>query len=470
VSLLGGYAGLSNPGDPDLRDVDVYETILSGDLAGNDGPDFVNFDENSLHVTTGSDTNATAVIDGFTITSGGEDRYQCSSGGPGLAPGGNACGSGAGLQSEPSGGGMLILDGSPTINHCRFSSNFVLWQTTMGDEHSCVTVGGEGGGIYNDGGSPTFSHCTFELNRAAITGGAIRSLDGRPTVIGCTFEGNVGAGSAISANEVVIVHCTFVSEHSGGGCPIFGGPHQQGGTVTGSSATIVGCAFVGNDLGGCGVAINVDEATITNCVVVANDGSHPFGDDGGGIRTEGTVVNCVVWGNTPHQIEGQSTSVSHSLVQGGWSGAGFGNLDIDPMFIRDPDPGPDGEWGTADDDYGDLRLLPGSPCIDAGHNNAIARLADTDLDGNPRFANDPATADTGCGLPVIVDMGAYEFQGEPADVVFADLTGDGTVGPDDVETLLNCWSSPDEQCCVADLDLDGVVGVVDFLILLGNWG
>ncbi len=30
-----------------------------------------------------------------------------------------------------------------------------------------------------------------------------------------------------------------------------------------------------------------------------------------------------------------------------------------------------------------------SPLIDAGHNWAIAGITDTDLDGNPRFADDP---------------------------------------------------------------------------------
>jgi hypothetical protein len=52
----------------------------------------------------------------------------------------------------------------------------------------------------------------------------------------------------------------------------------------------------------------------------------------------------------------------------------------------------------------------------------------------------------------------------------ADLTGNVIVGLDDLETLLGCWSSSDEPCCVADLDLGGTVGVVDFLILLANWG
>jgi hypothetical protein len=115
-------------------------------------------------------------------------------------------------------------------------------------------------------------------------------------------------------------------------------------------------------------------------------------------------------------------------------------------------------------------LSAGSPCIDAGHNNAIAGLVDSDLDGNPRCADDPATDDTGCGVPVVVDMGAFEYQGIPADVTFGDLNGDNLVGLDDFDALLNCWSSADEPCCVADLDLSGSVNVVDFLILLASWG
>jgi hypothetical protein len=67
-------------------------------------------------------------------------------------------------------------------------------------------------------------------------------------------------------------------------------------------------------------------------------------------------------------------------------------------------------------------------------------------------------------------MGPHELQGDPSEVIYADLTGDGIVGLDDFDTLLNCWSSSEGPCCLADLDLDSVVGVVDFLILLANWG
>ncbi|MHC4828110.1 MAG: hypothetical protein ACYTEY_16270, partial [Planctomycetota bacterium] len=62
VALMGGYAGTGMP-EPDERNIALYETILSGDLLGDDLPDFLNNDENSYHVVTGSGTDATAGLD-----------------------------------------------------------------------------------------------------------------------------------------------------------------------------------------------------------------------------------------------------------------------------------------------------------------------------------------------------------------------------------------------------------------------
>ena len=81
-------------------------------------------------------------------------------------------------------------------------------------------------------------------------------------------------------------------------------------------------------------------------------------------------------------------------MQGGCPGSG--NIDADPLFVRDPDPG-DGDWTTpGDNDYGDLRLQLTSPAIDVGDNTAVPVGITTDLDGNPRISNG------------VVDMGAYE--------------------------------------------------------------
>lgn len=46
---------------------------------------------------------------------------------------------------------------------------------------------------------------------------------------------------------------------------------------------------------------------------------------------------------------------------------GAGNIiDRDPLFVAAPSPGPDGSWGTVDDDFGGLLLQAGSPAIDRG--------------------------------------------------------------------------------------------------------
>ncbi len=78
---------------------------------------------------------------------------------------------------------------------------------------------------------------------------------------------------------------------------------------------------------------------------------------------------------------------------------------------------------------------------------------DTDLDGNPRFVDDPDTKDTGNGDPPIVDMGAYEFQ--PVLCPW-DLDGDGNVGVGDLLILLANWSNPYD--------------VADLLRMLAAWG
>jgi hypothetical protein len=188
--------------------------------------------------------------------------------------------------------------------------------------------------------------------------------------------------------------------------------------------------------------------TVTNCTFADNAGASTGGL--ASFESTTTVANCIFWDNTPEQIASSgSTTVIYSDVQGGWFG--LGNVDADPMF--------------ADAGSGDYRLMSLSPAVDAGNNWAMVDLADTDLDGNPRFADDPVTSDTGCGMPVIVDMGSYELQGVPAEVVFADLDGDGVVGAIDLAILNDCVGSADPDCCIADLDLDGEVTESDRVLV-----
>ncbi|MHC4427504.1 MAG: hypothetical protein ACYS0D_02740 [Planctomycetota bacterium] len=88
----------------------------------------------------------------------------------------------------------------------------------------------------------------------------------------------------------------------------------------------------------------------------------------------------------------------------------------------------------------------------------------TDLDGNPRFVDDPDTVDTGYGDAPVVDMGAYEFQ----ILCPWDLNGNGFVWILDFLLLLFSWGPCDG--CPADFDGKDSVDVMDFLDMLCHFG
>ena len=101
VALYGGFP--SGGGCWDDRDPKLLTTILSGDLLVNDVgvPNDPSKDDNSYHVVTGSGTDASAVLDGVTITAGKEGTFEW----------------------YRWGAGMFIDQGSPTINNCTFTKN-----------------------------------------------------------------------------------------------------------------------------------------------------------------------------------------------------------------------------------------------------------------------------------------------------------------------------------------------------------
>ncbi|MHC4676835.1 MAG: choice-of-anchor Q domain-containing protein, partial [Planctomycetota bacterium] len=133
------------------------------------------------------------------------------------------------------------------------------------------------------------------------------------------------------------------------------------------------------------------------------------------------LTNCIFWGNTaefgPQLYNGGSSPiVTYCDVQDenpddGTIYPGMGNIDDDPCFV-DAD-GPDNVPGTDDDN---LRLLPGSPCIDAGNNTVVT--ATTDLDGRPRIVDGDSD-----NTPT-VDTGAYEYGSTIIIYVDAAATGE----------------------------------------------
>ena len=108
VAVYGGFAGTETLLSE--RNPAANVTILSGDIDSNDtNTDGNNIAEtaadiqgdNAYHVVTGSGTDATAVLDGFTITAGQAN---------GAAP-------------HNTGGGMYSSSSSPTLTNVTFSGN-----------------------------------------------------------------------------------------------------------------------------------------------------------------------------------------------------------------------------------------------------------------------------------------------------------------------------------------------------------
>jgi predicted outer membrane repeat protein len=246
---------------------------------------------------------------------------------------------------------------------------------------------------------------------------------------------------------------------------------QGGGVMIGDAYTaVVNCVFSGNRAtSGGGVYTGGAPANFINCTWSGN-----VATTGAGLWATDTPVprltNCILWGNTGPVISSYVQTaplLTYCDIEGGFTGTG--NISSNPRFVRGLSAGPDGQWGTFDDDYGDLRLQAGSPCIDAGSNSAPLADMVTDLDGHGRFYNDPATPDCRwapgtCGTAPIVDMGAYEF-------IAGDYDRDGDLDSADLAGFQACVSGPgvpySGDCTKADLNHDGAVDLADFGLFQG---
>jgi formylglycine-generating enzyme required for sulfatase activity len=400
--LEGGYAGLGG-GDPDLRDPRTFVTILDGDLNDDDLPGFINATDNARHVVTADyDVNG-ALIDGFTIRRGYSDEDTPD---PTIA-------GGAGLLCEAT---------QLTVRNCRFEWN-----------HS----GRAGGALYTRHGNLDVEHCTFQYNEGGF-GAAVNSFSGTVAVISSMLCDNATDwhGGAI-ANE--------------------------------ADLTLVNCMLTRNIGGlGSGAISTAGNLTLLDCTLTQNTGPQA-----GGIRavwwTESvTLRNSILWGNVDNtgqdevaqfDASGGDVDIDYCCIQG-WTGGygGTGNIGDDPAF-RDA-LGPDGVWGSGDEDH---HPASGSPCIDAGGNDLVPAFLALDLDGQPRFTDDVNTPDTGQGDPPIVDMGAYEWQHSPC--WDADLNNDRVVDLRDLGILLAYYDWGDG----GDIDGDGDTDLSDLGILLAHY-
>ena len=468
VAIKGGYAGFGQL-DPDARDVNLYKSILSGDLNGNDGPNFANNAENSYHVlVTGSGTDETAVLDGFTITAGNAN--------------------GTSDPNDEHGGGLLNeINSSPTIIDCTFFANSAFKY---------------GGGMASDvNSSPTVTNCTFSSNSAEFSGGMHSDANSSSIVINCTFTDNRarsdGGGFYNYVGNPYLVNCTFTNnraERYGGGILNFKGDLSMVNCVISrnsavaygggmfnwddSNSTLTNCLFSGNTVknfygGGIFDWHNSGSLTMTNCTFSGNSavGGNTLARDSYQQQKSGNIefANCILWDGVDEirNYDSSTITITYSDVQGGWPG--LGNIDTDPFFV---DPGAHNNHLSSD-----------SPCIDAG-DNAVVPPDANDLDGDGNIT-EPIPWDIDRNPRIIgdkVDMGAYEFQG--INLITGDFCGANFGPPDgyvDVWDLMQFadqwhtdtgdsnWDSKFDLAGSSFGDPDGYIDVWDLMVFADHW-
>ncbi|MCZ6654070.1 MAG: right-handed parallel beta-helix repeat-containing protein [Planctomycetota bacterium] len=306
--------------------------------------------------------------------------------------------------------------------------------------------GGGGGGFYLCSSSPTIRDCIVRDNISATFGNPFID-DGR------------GGGILVDEDSSALIeNCVISGNHSG---------RRGGGMFVGyenSSVTIRGSLIAGNssaeNFPGGGIQNTFGSIIISNTTIVDNHND----SFGGGIYNEGGEAflrNCILWDNDAivgAQVYADSFSaltIEYSDVAGGLEGVegsgeidwGPGMIDADPLFI--------------DAEKSDFRLLHGSLCIDAADNLAVPEGVSTDLDGDPRFLDDPTAPDTGNPDPdapklPIVDMGPYEYDPE-------DCNNNDIPDADDIanETSIDCDENAIPDDCEVDCNNNGQVDACD---------
>lgn len=400
MRVYGGFAG--GEAELDERNVRRNVTVLDGDLLGDDGPDFSNYDDNAYHVVVITPNfYVGSLLDGFTIRGGNAD----------------------GDTPDDRHGGGVAADYAAAIRNCTLIENQAL----------------HGGGVYVNG-TPLID-CRIAGNRALEFGGGVELLGGA-MLRNCFLAGNAagGRGGALfvwKTLDVSMVNCVLVGNGALEGAGLYFSPD------TDAHVSLINCTLYGNaaDERGGAIAFDVDtdgwiSAEIHNSILCENSDANGRGNNS--------------------QIPRRAANLVVSYTASTFAFPGPGNTDADPRFVNPA--GADGVLGTLDDN---LRLRRGSRSIDSADNRRVpADDADLDLDDNlteqtpldlrhfNRFMDERFAPNCGIGPGPIVDMGAYEH-------LFGDMNCDGVINNFDVDPFVLALTDPHRyEQDFGDCDID----------------
>lgn len=393
---------------------------------------------------------------------------------------------GSGGQGGSGGGGLWATGGNVRVMNCQFNGNIASFGAgvyhingSTAVHENCRFVANEaheGAGAYALVSDVTIRNSLFLDNFVNTTGdfpvgGGMSAYLANILLEGCTFIGNSahvgGGGLYLEGLTPIILNCRFFANRALGGSLCCGPSSFGAGILNGyfTEPLIAGCAFVGNvaDIGGAIANLNFTITRIANCTLFGNQAALGAAVSSAG-PTATTVSNCIITSHAGNPLAGPAFDVRFSALPAAYPGEG--NVAALPRFFENPTPGPDGLWDSADF-FGDLRLRPGSPCIDAGSNALTPALLTHDLNGAARRVDDPGAPDAGQGTAPLIDIGALEFLG--ASHLPGDLSCDGFLTTLDLPAFVLALADPAGYeaaypgCSrsAADLNNDGSVDILD---------
>jgi predicted outer membrane repeat protein len=273
VEIYGGFAGTETSIDQrtEFNDGETNETILSGDLNGNDDFDVSNGgyldgtgDDNCYHVfyhPSGTNLDNSAILDGFTIT------------------GGNA---NAASPPDNQGGGIFNKESSPTLSKIIIKDN---------------NAESDGGGMLGDNSASLITNSVFYSNRSGALGGALIDWN---------------------ATSVTLINCLFYQNYSNSGGAVYAfnaKPTLTNVTISNNAAT--------NGGGLSFIFSNSNITLLNNCIIWGNTAT-----------SEGNQLYISSSGKITMNYSCYSNSTNDIQNNGGTFTATNNNMNSDPEFAN----------------------------------------------------------------------------------------------------------------------------------------
>ena len=377
AKIYGGFAGT----ETQLSDrvFGANETVLSGDLLGND-------DNNISYTNTTRNDNSYTVLniladnielDGLTITSGHANG-------------------GSGSATEARYGGGIHKSGSTrnlTINNCKIIKN----------------VSKEAGGAISAGFGATAGTSSLTINGSEF-------LENLSAIGGVIYSASTGTSTVSYSISNSLFSKNRVNDTSGAGTGYAGSSMWLRAFNNSSTmiTNITNCTFVDNiDEGTASGMSNTNRTTLT--LTKNTSANHTA-----------TLANCIFWNNKAASSTVASpiggfiesiipvATIKNSIDETNFTGvtlsaSSANNNSSNPMFTDLPN--------------NDYTLSIGSPAIDTGDNSIV--VGTKDLLGLERIYN------------TIVDIGAYEYGSIVLDSDNFNLKKDFSVYPNPTNSILN---------------------------------